>query len=75
MSPTSDAIIRILISVSSCEFTVTEIFETLRNLSYNSKSGPDQIFKIVYKKYYLTLTRPIHYLFKFLLSMGRFSDQ
>jgi len=63
------------ISFSSCEFTVTDIFETLRNLSFNSKSGPDIIPEIIYKNVYFSLTRPIHYLFNLFLLFGCFPDQ
>lgn len=60
------------INFISCQFTISEIFDTLRNLSYKTKSGPDQIPEIVYKKCYFSLTCPIHYLFNLSLSSGCF---
>lgn len=63
------------INFSDCQLTITEIFDTLRNLSYKTKSDPDQIPEIIYKKCYFSLTRPIHYLFNLSLSSGCFPDQ
>jgi len=63
------------INFNSCQFNVTEIFEILRNLSYNTKTGPDKIPEIVYKKCYISLTSPIQYLFNLSLLSGCFPDQ
>ncbi|KAF0682281.1 Reverse transcriptase domain-containing protein, partial [Aphis craccivora] len=63
------------INFSTCQLTIIEIFDTLRNLSYKTKSGPDQIPEIIYKKCYFSLTCPIHYLFNLSLSSGCFPDQ
>jgi len=63
------------INFNSCQITITEVFDTLRNLSYKTQSGPDKIPEIIYKKGYFSLTRPIHYLFNLSLSSGCFPNQ
>lgn len=44
-----------------CEFTYSEVFETLRTLSNSTKSDPDSIPKIIYRNYHYTLARSTHH--------------
>lgn len=43
------------IDFSSCSFSVTEMFDALNKLSFNTKVGPDQIPEIIFRKCCYTL--------------------
>jgi len=62
------------VDLSSCDISISEVFDELSFLKPNIKSGPDLIPSIFFLNCKYALTRPIHFLFSLSLSTGNFQS-